>query len=559
MLSNILALLFIIKLKLSRSNSIIDYISSHYDLDTLRSFRKLESLNGKLRKATLDLEFLQYCQLNNLTPKFIKFKLYKKSLYSTDFYSTSTNTLLQMEIKFKNRIISKHSQALSDAELTLKSKVSKLDFIYIKKVIKNRTLKYSEKIRKIHDKKLTNLGIHKPAFQDNSKIITNLSSRVLSKRETFLLTLGLEFALPCFKPNFPRFFYPFEVLASQIKTFADPLRLPNTLDSIREISNRYFSKIRNQEFWTPFFTNKDYQILKTLSKDPNIVISRPDKGRGVVLQNRTDYLEKMHCILSDQQKFSKIDTPIGKLINSIEDKINRFLRSIKEQAIITQDIYNQLYSSGSSIATIYGLPKTHKTGTPLRPILAAYNLATYPLAKYLVPMLSHLTRNEYSIKNSYEFADTIPQQNSNSFMVSFDIVSLFTNIPLGEVIGIILDKVFCNTNYFNGFTYDLFKKLLELVAQNCYFLFNNTIYKQTEGVAMGSPIGPTFANIFMCHLENIIINECPADFKPNFYKRYVDDTFALFHTKLQAENFFIYINNIHPNIKFTMETESQIS
>ena len=74
---------------------------------------------------------------------------------------------------------------------------------------------------------------------------------------------------------------------------------------------------------------------------------------------------------------------------------------------------------------------------------------------------------------------------------------------------------------------------------------------------MGSPIGPTFANIFMCHLENIIINECPADFKPNFYKRYVDDTFALFHTKLQAENFFLYINNIHQNIKFTMETESQ--
>ena len=88
------------------------------------------------------------------------------------------------------------------------------------------------------------------------------------------------------------------------------------------------------------------------------------------------------------------------------------------------------------------------------------------------------------------------------------------------------------------------------------FIFNNTVYRQTDGVAMGSPLGPAFANIFMSWLEAQILDQCPSSYKPIFYRRYVDDTFALFTNKASAELFLEFANNFHDSINFTMEHEN---
>ena len=69
---------------------------------------------------------------------------------------------------------------------------------------------------------------------------------------------------------------------------------------------------------------------------------------------------------------------------------------------------------------------------------------------------------------------------------------------------------------------------------------------------MGLPLGPTFANICMCHFEKLWLADCPLHFKPAFYKRYVGDTFLLFKEKAHARSFFEYLNSMHDKIKFTM-------
>ena len=76
-------------------------------------------------------------------------------------------------------------------------------------------------------------------------------------------------------------------------------------------------------------------------------------------------------------------------------------------------------------------------------------------------------------------------------------------------------------------------KLLELATLDNYFFFNGSIYRQTDR-AMGSPLGPHLANIFMCYMEKRWSQDCPAEFKPILYRRYVDDTFLLF--KCNSEN-----------------------
>ena len=88
-------------------------------------------------------------------------------------------------------------------------------------------------------------------------------------------------------------------------------------------------------------------------------------------------------------------------------------------------------------------------------------------------------------------------------------------------------------------------------------LFDQQFHKQHDGVAMGSPLGPTFVNVFLCYHEKIWLQNCPSEFKPVIYRRYVDDTFLLFRSKHHIKKFRNYLNCQHNNIKFISETENE--
>ena len=141
-------------------------------------------------------------------------------------------------------------------------------------------------------------------------------------------------------------------------------------------------------------------------------------------------------------------------------------------------------------------------------------------------------------------------------MASFDVDSLFTNIPLRETINICIQSLFRNCTEVYGFNRPNFTKLLELASLNSFFMFDGKYYQQVESLGMGIPLGPTFANVFMCHHESQWIDDCPLSFKPAQYLRYIDDSFLLFKNKNQCLQFFRYLNNKHPNINFTVEHEN---
>ena len=118
------------------------------------------------------------------------------------------------------------------------------------------------------------------------------------------------------------------------------------------------------------------------------------------------------------------------------------------------------------------------------------------------------------VRDSFSFVQELLNLNFNSssvVMASFDVTSLFTNIPLDETIDIISNRVFANAVRFHGLTRCEFGKLLCFAVKNCHFLFNGVLYQQIDGVAMGSPL---FANIFFSFHEKVWLSKCPADFKP---------------------------------------------
>ena len=135
-------------------------------------------------------------------------------------------------------------------------------------------------------------------------------------------------------------------------------------------------------------------------------------------------------------------------------------------------------------------------------------------------ILKPLSHSQYDVKDSFTFSSELLSVTSIPYMCSYDIVSLFTNIPINETIEISLDMLYKDTNLVHGLTRLQFKKLLIYCVKQNHFVFNGMYYDQVDGVAMGSPLGPILANIFISQLENKAINKFTGN-KPAIYKRYV--------------------------------------
>ena len=245
----------------------------------------------------------------------------------------------------------------------------------------------------------------------------------------------------------------------------------------------------------------------------------------------------------------------------VEKHITDLLRDLKNSEVIFETVYKSLKPRGSSIGILYGLCKVHKqlvdNCPPFRPIISAIKTPTYNLATFLVPLLQPITTNMYTVKNSFEFSKEIADQYLGLFIGSLDVESLFTNIPLVENVSVCCDSLFSNNAKVNNINRIDFEKILRAALQNNFFNFEGKIYKQIDGVAMGSPLGPTLANAFLCFRGQIWLNECPDEFKPVYYRRYVDDIFVLFRSPGHSEKFKNYLNSKHRNIRLPVRKNIQ--
>ena len=140
-------------------------------------------------------------------------------------------------------------------------------------------------------------------------------------------------------------------------------------------------------------------------------------------------------------------------------------------------------------------------------------------------------------------------------MASLDVESLFTNIPLEETMTIGSRRLYHRKKKVGGLLKRHFEWLLRLATLQSFFIFNDRFYQQIDGVAMGSPLGPCLANTFMSDHEVEWLKNCPLQFKPVYYRRYVDDIIVLFEDKSHLPLFHQYMNSQHANINFTVEEE----
>ena len=142
-------------------------------------------------------------------------------------------------------------------------------------------------------------------------------------------------------------------------------------------------------------------------------------------------------------------------------------------------------------------------------------------------------------------------------MASLDVHSLFTNIPFDVTIAICVKKLFQTPEtQVKGVSKNNFCDLLNLATKESFFTFNNNFFIHVDGVAMGSPLSSILANIFLSHHGENWLNKCPIEFKPSFYRRYVDDTFVLFESPESANQFCEYMSSKYQNMNFSVEQEN---
>ena len=151
---------------------------------------------------------------------------------------------------------------------------------------------------------------------------------------------------------------------------------------------------------------------------------------------------------------------------------------------------------------------------PFQPILLALNTSTNKRTKFLKPTLKPLTTNELTIKDSFHFAEGTVDQ-PDFFMGNFDVVPVLTNIPLEKAIEICTYELFKES--FKGLSKSEFKEVFSLATKDSHFIFDGTVYKQIDGVAMDSPLGPTLANTFFVYHKKRWLEHCPLKYRPFYY------------------------------------------
>ena len=96
---------------------------------------------------------------------------------------------------------------------------------------------------------------------------------------------------------------------------------------------------------------------------------------------------------------------------------------------------------------------------------------------------------------------------------------------------------------------------MSLATKDSHFIFDGALYKQIDGVAPGSPLGRTLANAFLVYHEKNWLGHCPVEYRPSYYRTYVDDLFVLFNSAEHLKSFYSYLNSRHLNISLTIENE----
>ena len=225
---------------------------------------------------------------------------------------------------------------------------------------------------------------------------------------------------------------------------------------------------------------------------------------------KNEYIKKAEELLSTETYTKIPEDPTSKQKN----RLINILKNIKTEWGLIEETYRRLYPTGAVSPKFYGLPKVHKPGIPLRPIVSSTGIATYNTAKELARILKPLVgSSKHHVQNTRDFVEQIKETRlkQGECIISYDVVALFTSMSIQPVINIIKQRLAKDTELHQRTSMSInhITTLLEFCLKSTSFVFQGQYYQQMEGAAMGSPLSPIVANIFMEKFEKEALDTVP--------------------------------------------------
>ena len=225
---------------------------------------------------------------------------------------------------------------------------------------------------------------------------------------------------------------------------------------------------------------------------------------------RQDYINKANHLLNQNTYRSIAKDPT----NSIKNKLINILKRVKIQTGLDSNTYKSMYPTGCVPPKFYGLPKIHKPDTLPRPIVSSCGFVTYGVAKELAKILKPLVgKSPHHINSTQDFVEQVKQIKLEPWecLSSYDVSALFTSVPIDPALNIIKDLLDKDTTLKERTVMEVSDiiLLLEFCLKNTYFSFQGQFHEQVEGAAMGSPVSPIVANLYMEFLEQKALSTAP--------------------------------------------------
>lgn len=299
-----------------------------------------------------------------------------------------------------------------------------------------------------------------------------------------------------------------------------------------------------------YFNEALKHTKRFLKTHPDIVVTQADKARATILMDRPTYINKVENLLKDCSTYA----PLKSSSIAAYMKINEgLLVKLEKTNWVTREKIERAIENENHVANLYALIKTHKKDAPPRPIVNTRNTPGYLAATIVTQILTKVRDiKKYNVLNSRMACEKL--QNTtiapDEKFYSFDIVSMFTNIPVDRTIEAIKKR---------QSRLDLDDEQLNLIIDVVKFvcltsteiMFNNKTYKQIRGLRMGSALSPILADFVV---EDMLDSAFRKIDRPVLLIKYVDDIMAVIEEE-KAEEMLTALNQMDPHIKFEIEKE----
>lgn len=407
----------------------------------------------------------------------------------------------------------------------------------------------------------------------NKKLINNISGHPLTAEQIDTLSLGLNFV-----PSPP---HQKNAIQTSLHKFSRAMKTQYHFRNSAPLSrsypfqsstnwtppepnqnnlNLFFSQIQENTTRTQHTSKRDnlnpYQkiALKELQSNNSIIIKPFDKGGGICVMDTEQYINKIFLHLNDSSTYKKLKyDPTQAIRNDVMSTLEYLHHTHK----IDEKTFEFLTPPNPARTPLfYGLPKVHKPGIPLRPIVSACDSPTDNISKYVTyfiqPLAEQLPSYIKDTKHFLEHLNSLPPLPPNAILVTADVTSLYTNIPHEEGIEAVLHYMRIHKNIIPSPSPSphTIAVLIDTILKNNNLSFLDLHFLQVVGTAMGTKMAPPYSNCFMGRQEEKIRENFISLLL--FWKRFIDDIFFIFLGTFEELNTLKdFMNNLHPTIKFT--------